>query len=74
MHGRGRVWQGGMYGKGGGMRGGGRVVGGPACGRYASYWNAFLFTDGDQQLNGRMQRTEVRTICYVESFTRYNIF
>ena len=32
------------------------------------------FIDGDQQLNGRMQGTEVRTICYVESFTRYNIF
>ena len=73
MHGRGRVWQGACMARGG-MRGGGRVVGGPACGRYASYSNAFLFTDGVQQLNGRMQRTEVRTICYVESFTRYNIF
>ena len=85
MHGRGHVWQRGMYGVGG-VHGRGHVWQGGACVMEDVWWGVVradgthptgmhsCFIDGDQQLNGRMQGTEVRTICYVESFTRYNIF
>ena len=40
VHGMGHAWQGGVRGKGGGMRG---RRDGHCSGRYAYYWNTFLF-------------------------------
>ena len=68
MHGRGHVWQG-MHGGGGGVGMCGRRDN-HCSGRYASYWNAFLFID----LFASFFEEEVVAKLVLQSFNLINLF